>query len=71
MTDVPLFDLLRQAIISTEKKMMALSDSSCKYCLETGRSTGAYFIFYKVGPINHVTHVPGPGAQSSSESEYN
>ena len=36
-----------------------------------GRSIGAYIILYQGGPINHGTHVPGPVAQSSSESEYN
>ena len=28
-------------------------------------------IFYKGGTIDHVTHVPGPVAKSSAESEYN
>ena len=28
-------------------------------------------ILYQVGPIDHGTHVPGPVAQSSAESEYN
>ena len=28
-------------------------------------------IFYQGGPIDHDTHVPGPVAQSSAESEYN
>ena len=28
-------------------------------------------IFYQGEPIDHVTHVPGPVAQSSAESEYN
>ena len=40
-------------------------------CPDTGRSAGAYIIFYQGGPIYHVTHVPGPVAQSSAESEYN
>ena len=50
---------------------MAFSDSSCQDCPDTGRSTGAYIIFYQGGPIDHGTHVPGPVAQSSEESEYN
>ena len=50
---------------------MAFSDSSWKDCPDTGRSTGAYIIFYQGGPIEHGTHVPGPVAQSSAESEYN
>ena len=50
---------------------MAIYDYSQQYCPDTGRSTGAYIIFYKGGPIYHATHVPGPVAQSSAESEYN
>ena len=50
---------------------MAFSDSSWQDCPDTGRSTGAYNIFYQGGPIDHGTHVPGPIAQSSAESEYN
>ena len=50
---------------------MAFSDSSWQDCTETGISTGAYIIFYQGGPIDHGTHVPGPVAQSSAESEYN
>ena len=38
---------------------------------DTGRSIGAYIIFYKGVTIYHVTHVPGPVDQSSAESEYN
>ena len=50
---------------------MDFSDSSWQYCPDTGRSTGGYIIFYQGGRIYHVTHVPGPVAQSSAESEYN
>ena len=50
---------------------MDFSDSIWQDFLDTGRSTGAYNIFYQVGPIYHGTHVPGPVAQSSAESEYN
>ena len=50
---------------------MTFSDSSWQDCLDTGRSTGEYMICYQGGPIDHGTHVPGPVAQSSTESEYN
>ena len=50
---------------------MAFSDSSRKNCPDTGRSTGAYIIFYQGRSIDHGTHVPGPVDQSSAESEYN
>ena len=50
---------------------MGFSDSSWQDFPDTGRSTGAYIIFYQGGPIDHGTHVPGPVAQSNVESEYN
>ena len=50
---------------------MAFSDSSWQDCLDTGRSTGAYIIFYQGGKIDHGTHVPGPVSRSSAESECN
>ena len=64
-------ELLRQANIKTKNRLMGFSDSSWQDCPDTGRSTGAYIIFYQGGPIDHGTHVPGPFAQSSEESEYN
>ena len=45
---------------------MAFSDSSWQDCPDTGRSTGAYNIFYQGGKIDHGTYVPGPVAQSSA-----
>ena len=50
---------------------MAFYDSSWQDCPDTGRSTGAYIIFYQGGTIDHGTHIQGPVAQSSAESEYN
>ena len=63
MNDAPLTDLLRQASIKTEDHLMDFSDSSCKYCPDTGRSTGAYIIFYQGGKFYHDTNVPVPVAQ--------
>ena len=71
MKDEHLFYLLIQANNKTENRFMALYDSSWKYWPYTGRSTGAYIIFYQGGPIDHGTHVPVPFARSSAESEYN
>ena len=71
LNDAPVTDLLRQANIKTKKHLMDFSDSSWQDCPDTGRSTGACIIFYQGGPIDHGTHVPGPVAQSSAESEYN
>ena len=50
---------------------MDFSDSSWQDCPDTGRSIGAYIIFYQGKPIDHGTHVPGSVAQSSAESDYN
>ena len=66
MNDAPVTDLLRKANIRTEKHLMDFSDSSWHDCPDTGRSTGAYNIFYQGGPIYHGTHVPGPVAKSSA-----
>ena len=71
LNDAPVTDLLRQASIKTDNHLMNFSDSSWQDCPDTGRSTGAYIIFYQGGSIDHGTHVPGPFAQSSAESEYN
>ena len=71
MNDSPVTDLLRQARIRNENHLMNFSGSSWKYCPGTVISTGAYIIFYQGRPIDHGTHVLGPVAQSSSESEYN
>ena len=71
LNDAPVTDILRQANIKTKNHLMAFSDSSWQDFSDTGRSTGTYIIFYQGGPIDHGTHVPGPVAQSSAESEYN
>ena len=59
LNDAPVTDLLRQANIKTNNHLMAFSDSSWQDCPDTGRSIGAYIIFYQGGPIDHGTHVPG------------
>ena len=71
MNDARVSELWIQASIKTENQLMDFSDSSWQYFSDTGRSTGAYIIFYQGGPIDHDTHVPGPDAQSSAESDYN
>ena len=62
----PLSDLLRQANINTNNHSVDLSDSSWKDCLDSGRSTGAYLIFYQGLPIDHGTHVPGLVSEPSA-----
>ena len=57
MKDAPLYDILRQASINTDNQLLDLSDSCCKGFTDTGRSAGAYMIFYQGGPIVHGTHV--------------
>ena len=69
MNDALVSDLLMQASIKTENPFMDFSDSSWQDFPDTGRSTGAYIIFYQGGSIDHGTHVPGPVSQSGAESE--
>ena len=64
--DAHLSDLLRQDSINTENQFMVFSDSWLQECPDTGRSTGAYIVFYPGVPIGHCTHVPGPVSKSSS-----
>ena len=71
MNDATVSDLFGQASIKTDNHSMDFSDSSWKDCPDTGRNIGSYIIFYQGGPIENGTHVPGPVAQSSAESEYN
>ena len=47
MNDAPLSDLLIQSIIKIENHLMAFSDSGWQDYPDTGRSTGAYIIFYQ------------------------
>ena len=63
INDAPVSDLLRSSIIKTENHLMNFSNSSLQDCPDTGRSTGAYIIFYQGGTIYHGTHVPGPVVQ--------
>ena len=62
INDVPVTDMLIQAIIKTDNHFMAIYDSSSQDFSDTGRSTVAYIIFYQGDPIEHVTHVPEPVA---------
>ena len=71
LNDALVTDILRQANIKTKNHLMAFSGSSWQDFPDTERSTGAYIIFYQVGPIYHGTRVPGPVEKSSAESEYN
>ena len=69
--DKPLSEILIQASINTENQLMVLSDSNWQDFPDTGRSTGAFIVFYQGGPIDNFTHVPGPVDQYSAEIEYN
>ena len=64
MKYAPLSDMFRNASIQTENQLMAFSGSSWKYFPDTGRSTGAYIIFYQGGQLI-MTHI------CQEQSEYN
>ena len=69
LNDAPVTDLLSQANIKTKNHLMDFSGPSWQDFPETGKSIGAYVIFYQGGPIDHVKHVPGPVIQSNAKSE--
>ena len=71
MNDAPVTDLLIKDSIKTENHLMDFSDSSWQYFTYTGRSTGAYNVFYQGGTIDYGTHVTVPVVQSSAEIDYN
>ena len=71
LNDATVTDLLRQSSLKTENHFLDFFYSSWQDFPDNEISTGAYIIFDQGGSINHVTHVPGPVSQSSSESEYN
>ena len=58
--DVPLYDLLWQAIINTENQLMVFYDSIWQECPDNLRSKLYYIVFYQGGPIDNFTHVPDP-----------
>ena len=51
MNDALVSELLRKASINTENQLMDFSDSSWQYFPDTGRSTGEYITFIKVGQL--------------------
>ena len=69
MKDAPLSNLFRHVIIKTKNKLMVFSDSSCQDCTDTDIITEACIILYQGLPIDYVTHITVPAAQSSTESE--
>ena len=66
MKDTNFSDLLIQANINTEKQLMTFSGYSWQDFPYTVKSAGSSIIFYLGGPIDHVTHVLVPFAQSSA-----
>ena len=59
-----------QKVSTMKHALQGSSDSSWQDCPDTGRSIGAFIIFFQGGPIDHGKHVPVPVAQPSAESEY-
>ena len=66
MKYAPVSDLLRQSSINTENQLVYFYYYNWQDCPDTGISTGAYIIFYQVGPIDYGTHFTGTVAQSSA-----
>ena len=56
--DAPVSDMLIHTSYKTEKKLTDLYDCSWQDCPETGRSTGAYIVFYQGGKVDYGTQFP-------------
>jgi len=67
----PIHEMLRKNNITFEGALFLMTDSSWQDCVDTGRSTGGYLIFYQGGVIDASSNMPDPIAMSSAESEYN
>ena len=66
MNNSPVSDVLRQASIKTENKLMVFSDYSWQDFPGAVRITGVYIVFHQGGPIDHGIHVLGPVDKSSA-----
>ena len=51
--------------------ILLFCDSSWQDCPDTGRSTGAFYVYLNRSLVAATTFVPVPVAQSSAEAEYN
>ena len=69
--DAPLSYLLRQTNTKTENQLMVFLILVGKIVQTLAEVQEHALFFYQCGPIYHGTHVPGPVAQSSAESDYN
>ena len=57
LNDAPVTDILRQANIKTKNYLMSFCGSIWQDCPDTGRSTGAYIVFYQGGPIRDLFEI--------------
>ena len=70
----PIFDLIKRCEpnFNFDKfPIVIFCDSSWQDCVDTRRSTGAYYIYINSSLVISTTVVPTPIAQSSAEAEYN
>ena len=70
----PIYDLIRRCVPDfqfDQFPIVIFCDSSWQDCVDTGRSTGAYYIYINGSLVLSTTFVPTPIAQSSAEAEYN
>jgi len=67
----PMHALLSDNKVNTSSLLITFSDSSWNDDMNNGQSTGAFFIFYMRGIVDHSSDLPDPIVLSSAESEYN
>ena len=70
----PIYDLVRRCEPDFNfhlHPILIFCDSSWQDCPDTGRSTGAFYVYLNRSLVSATTFVPVPVAQSSAEAEYN
>ena len=70
----PIYDVVRRCEPEFNfdlHPILIFCDSSWQDCPDTGRSTGAFYVYLNGSLVSATTFVPIPVAQSSAEAEYN
>jgi hypothetical protein len=71
VTRSPVYQILKEQQLATNHFLFTFSDSSWNDDIDTGRSTGAFLVYYMGGIVDHSSNLPDPIALSSAEAEYN
>jgi hypothetical protein len=71
MMKSPVYQLIKENIITPSRHMFILCDSSSDDDYDTSIFTGGFLIFYQGGVMDYSSNMPEPVAMISAEDEYN